>query len=356
MRRPVFVILMTLMVPALAAGQTPVPLSQTPETTRVGVTIFADYTITEKPKVIDANGNPVTANGFNLTRTYINITGSITPRITFRVTPDITRNSDPTGATSGNLVFRLKYAFAQFRLGADTNIRFGMQPTPLIDGQESVYRYRFQGTLFGERELGLPSADVGLTMVKPLPSGLGEVHAGIYNGEGYTKAEANDQKAFVARVTFRPLPDHKIGKGLRLLGYYQHDHYAKGMPRKRAAGSVMFEHARFNAGFDVAQRTDQPLVTSPEVTGRGVSFFVTPFFKEKGNGLEALIRFDSFKPDVDVAGRRNRLIAGLAYWFPKVGAGTAALLAHMEQVRLSTPSTSMRTTERRYTLNTLITF
>jgi hypothetical protein len=346
---------MILAMPVAAAGQTPV-VPQNPETTRVGVTVFADYTVTDTPKVIDANGRPVTLNGFNLTRTYINISGNITPRISFRVTPDITRNSDPTGATSGNLVFRLKFAFAQFRAGTDTNIRLGMQPTPLNDAQESVYRYRFQGTLFGERELGLPTADLGLTVTAPVPGGFGDVQAGVYNGEGYTKAEANDQKAFVGRVMLRPLRDHPVGKGLRLLGFYQHDHYARGMPRKRADVGAMFEHTRFNAGFDFGQRTDQPLVTSPETTGRGVSFFVTPFFKEKGNGLEGLFRFDSFKPDVDVTGRRNRLIAGLAYWFPKVGAGTAALLGHIEQVRLSTPATSMRTTERRYALNLLFTF
>lgn len=356
MRRRLLGIVWLMAWPAAAAGQTPVVQPATPETTRVGVTVFADYTVTETPKVTDANGNPVTANGFNLTRTYINVTGSITPRITFRLTPDITRNSDSTGATSGNLIFRLKFAFAQFRFGSNTNLRLGMQPTPMIDGQESVYRYRFQGSLFAEREVGLPSADVGLTMIQPLPGGFGEVHAGVYNGEGYTRSEANDQKAFVGRVTLRPLPDHSIGKGLRLLGYYHIDHYAKGLPRKRAAASAMFEHSRFNAGFDLAQRTDQPTPGAPEVTGRGVSVFVTPFFQEKGSGVEGLFRFDSFKPDVDVTGRRNRLIAGLAYWFPKAGPGTAALLAHLEQVRLSTPALSMRTTERRYSLNMLITF
>jgi hypothetical protein len=347
---------MVLVIPAVAAAQTPVPPSATPETTRVGVTIFADYTLTDTPKVTDASGRQVTVSGFNLTRSYINVTGSITPRITFRVTPDITRNSDPTGATSGNVVFRLKYAFAQFRAGTNTLFRFGMQPTPMIDGQESVYRYRFQGTPFVEREGGLSSSDLGLTMIKPLPSGFGEVHVGVYNGETYTKPEVNDQKAYVGRVTLRPLRNHDLLKGLRLLGYYHYDRYAKGQSRDRASASAMFEHARFNAGVDWAQRTDQPTPASLETTGRGMSFFVTPFFKEKGNGPEALIRFDTFKPDVNITGRRNRLIAGLAYWFPKQGAGTAALLAHMEQVRQSTVLTSMKTTERRFTLNMLITF
>ena len=345
-----------LAVPAAAAGQTAVAPPPTPEPTRVGVTIFADYTVTETPKVTDANGNLVTLNGFNLTRSYINVTGAITPRISFRVTPDIVRNSDSAGALAGNLVFRIKYAFAQFRLGADTNVRLGIQPTPLIDGQEGVYRYRFQGTSFAEREGGLQSADVGLTVSKPLPSGFGDVFVGVYNGEGYTRPEVNQMKALMMRATVRPLRNHDVGKGLRLIGYYHVDSYAKTLPRTRAAASAMFEHTRFNAGVDFMQRVDQPTPASVETTGRGVSFFVTPFFQEKGNGLEGLLRFDSFDPDVDIAGKRNRLIAGLAYWFPKPGGGTAALLAHMEQVRMSGPLVPMRTTERRFTLNMLITF
>lgn len=347
---------MVVALPGAAAGQTPVAVSTTPETTRVGVTLFADYTLTETPKVTDANGNAVTSSAFNLTRTYINVSGSITPRISFRLTPDMVRNTDASGSLSGSLVVRLKYAFAQMRVGNDTVIRLGLQPTPLIDGQESVYRYRFQGTMFVEREGGLSSSDLGLTVMQPLPSGFGDVHAGVYNGEGYTKGEVNDQKAFMVRATVKPLRNHTTLKGLRLMGYYHADNYVKSAPRTRAAASAMFEHTRFNAGVDFIQRVDQPTPASSEATGRGVSFFVTPFFQEKGNGLEGLLRFDSFDPDVDVTGKRNRLIAGLAYWFPKEGSGTAALLAHMEQVRMSALSTSMRTTERRYTLNMLITF
>lgn len=355
MKRRFLWVLMVMALPGVAAGQPPAAASSTPETTRVGVTIFADYTLTETPKVTDANGKQVTSSAFNLTRSYINVTGNVSSRISFRLTPDITRNTDPSGALSGNLVFRIKYAFAQMRVGNDTVIRLGVQPTPLIDGQEGVYRYRFQGTMFVEREGGLNSSDVGLTVMKPLPGGFGDVHAGFYNGEGYTKSEVNDQKALMVRATFRPLPDHRVGKGLRLIGYYHRDHYVQNAPRTRVAASAMFEHARFNAGVDFLRRVDQPAVSSTEVTGRGYSMFVTPFFKEKGVGLEGLVRFDSFDPDTSIAGKRNRLITGVAYWFPRERSANAAILAHMEQVRMS-GLLPTRTTERRYTLNMLITF
>jgi hypothetical protein len=348
--------------PPAQAPATPQPPAATPApfapSIRVGVTIFADYTLTQTPKTTDATNDSVTLSAFSLTRSYINVTGNITPRVSFRVTPDIARETGSGSSLNGSLMFRLKYAYGQLRAGESTMIRLGMQPTPLIDGQEGVYRYRFQGTPFVEREGGLVSADVGLTVLTPLPKGYGDIHAGIYNGDGYTRPEVNDQKAFMARATVRPMPTHAVGKGLRLIGYVHADNYVQDAPRTRAAGSVMFEHARFNFGADFIRRVDQPTPASREVTGRGYSFFVTPFAREKGNGVEGLLRVDAFDPDVDTAGKRQRLLAGVAYWFPRVGSSsaTAAVLGHMEQVRESTPVFAMRTTERRFTLNLLVVF
>jgi hypothetical protein len=349
-------------IPSMVLAQTPPPPAQaapapapfTPAV-RVGVTVFADYTLTETPKTTDATGSAVTMDSFNLTRSYINVTGTITPRISFRVTPDIIRETGTGSSLNGSLTFRLKYAYGQMRVGKETTVRLGVQPTPLIDGQEGVYRYRFQGTSFVEREGGLSSSDLGLAVLTPLPNGYGDVHVGLYNGEGYSRPEVNDQKALMMRATVKPMPNHKVGKGLRVIGFYLADHYVQGAPRTRAAASAMFEHTRFNAGVDVIRRVDQATPAGREITGDGYSFFVTPFFDEKGKGLEGLLRFDAFDPDADVVGERSRLIAGVAYWFPRHGTATAAVLGHMEQVRQS-GATPTRTTERRFSLNMLINF
>ena len=101
----------------------------------------------------------------------------------------------------------------------------------------------------------------------------------------------------------------------------------------RTVGSVFVEQRRYTAGFDYMSRSDTALPTTPAVKGDGYSFFVTPFFKEKGNGWEALVRYDSYRPDADNFSdrRQNRTIAGLAYWFPHPGGnGTAALLLDYE--------------------------
>jgi hypothetical protein len=94
--------------------------------------------------------------------------------VAFRITPDITRQSGlltlgaGSSVSSDSLVFRIKYAYAQFNLddwmtrGSWT--RLGIQQTPWVDFEEGIYRYRFQGTVFPER-IPLPttmtSSDAG---------------------------------------------------------------------------------------------------------------------------------------------------------------------------------------------------
>src|SRR5688500_681623 len=83
---------------------------------RVGATIFADYTVTTEPDLVDVDGNRFTPNAFNIARSYVNVTGQISRLVAFRVTPDIARESGSGSSLSGSYTFRLKYAYAQFNL------------------------------------------------------------------------------------------------------------------------------------------------------------------------------------------------------------------------------------------------
>src|SRR4249919_3988990 len=96
-----------------AAGYT--PPDDTP-VIRVGATIFADYTYNQDPTSKDADGNTIHADGFNVARSYINVTGNISHLIAFRITPDITRESGTGSSLNGSYTFRLKYAYAQINL------------------------------------------------------------------------------------------------------------------------------------------------------------------------------------------------------------------------------------------------
>jgi hypothetical protein len=337
-----------------AAGYT--PPDDTPSI-RVGATIFADYTIQQQPKVEDSDGNDVTANSFNIGRAYINITGNISHLIAFRITPDITREAGPGSTLNGSLTYRLKYAYAQFNLDdwmtRGSWVRLGQQQTPWVDFMETVYRYRFQGTVFEDRETFLSSSDFGASFHYNLPRNYGDIHGGVYNGETYTRPDPNDQKGFMVRGTFRPLPMQPMLRGLRVTGFWDQDAYVKNGERQRGIAAVTFEHPYVNASFDYLWAKDQTSVTRPTVDARGWSAWVTP---RSTIGWEGLLRFDHLEPNEDAPGTRNRLIAGVAYWFPHQGNVSTALLFDVD----NTDSDDFRPvnppTRRLYALHLLVNF
>jgi len=353
-----------------AAGYTPPDDSQS---IKLGAVVFYDFTKTLEPASKDADGNSFKPAVFNVSRAYINVTGNISHVVAFRITPDITRDTDNPSALNGNLVYRIKYAFAQFNLDDWTGdwkgtwVRMGIQQTPFIDFMEGIYRYRFQGTIFEEREQVngiMTSSDAGASFHTGLPNNYGEVHVGVYNGEGYAKAEVTSAKSFQIRGTVRPMATSSsmAARGLRVTFFYSGDNYLhSGTPRDRFVASGTFEHRYFNLGLDYLNGTDQTAAASPKLESKGWSFWVTPFFKEKGNGLEALLRFDSFNPTKTAPldnEDRQRFIAGVAYWFPHPGgAATAALLLDFEQVKFNNfPALPANATQQRIALHGLINF
>ena len=325
---------------------------------KVSITLFTDYTINQKPKITDADGNTITFNAFQVTRSYINVTGNLSRRVAFRLTPDITRETGSGSSLSGSYTFRLKYAYVQWNLDeivtAGSYARLGMQDTPWISFMDGIYRYRFQGPTFSDREGFLSSADVGASFRYAMPGNYGDVHAGIYNGETFARPELNDQKGFMVRGAVRPLPRHAVLRGLRVAGFYDKDAYVRNADRTRVIGAVTFEHPRVHAAFEHLTGRDQNAsATRPPVEARGWSAWVTPRF---GRGWEALLRADSLEPDrAAPEQKKRRTIAGVAYWFPLQGNLQTAVLLALEDVRY-THVVPARENERRIAVHALINF
>ena len=339
-----------------AGGYT--PPDDTP-TIKVGTTLFADYTALLTPKIKDTDGNEVKSSAFNVGRAYINVTGNISHNIAFRITPDIVRESGTGSSLNGSYTVRLKYAYAQFNLDdwlnkgrTGTWVRLGAQQTPWVDFMETVYRYRFQGTVFEDREGFLSSSDVGASFHYNLPGNYGDVHAGLYNGETYARPEVNDQKAFMVRGTFRPLRMHPVLRGLRVTGFYDKDAYVRNANRNRGIVALTFEHKYLNAAFDYIAARDLTSVTKTNVKAHGYSVWATP---RATNGWEGLLRYDHLEPNKDVTGTRNRSLAGIAYWFPHQGTVSTALLLDFEQVKFSDFAPA-QPTQNRLGLHALVNF
>jgi hypothetical protein len=338
-----------------AVGYT--PPDDTPSL-RVGFTLYPIFTVQTEPQITDAAGNTVQRNAFDIGRAYINLTGQVSHLLAFRVTPDITRESGLLTLAPGNsvpndsLVFRIKYAYGQFNLddwtARGTWVRLGIQPTPWVDFEEGIYRYRFQGTVFVERiplPTAMTSSDAGVSFHYNFPRNYGEVHVGYYNGENYQRVETNNQKGFEFRGSLRPFAaGMPVLRGLRAHLVYYNDHYVSDSERKRLMGAVTYEQKYVNVGFDYLDADDQALPTVAKIPANGFSIWATPKkdFPD-GSSWEALLRYDHWTPNTTdllapattapIFGttllsdqRQKRSIIGVAYWFPRQTGVQAALL------------------------------
>jgi hypothetical protein len=355
-----------------AAGYTP---PDDAPTVKIGGVLFADYTFQQKPTSKDAAGNEFSPSSFNVSRGYINVTGNISHVVAFRITPDVTRESGTGSSLNGSMTFRIKYAFAQINLDdwmpKGTWVRLGIQQTPFVDNVEGIYRYRFQGTIFPEREGYMSSADAGVSFRTAFPNNYGDIHVGVYNGEGYSKAEVNGQKAFMARIGFKPLPRQPFLKNWRLQVFQTWDNYMPDAPRNRTVFDTTFEHPYLNVGFDYLATSDKAssvktngVDLNPTLDGKGWSLWATPKKVFPNNSsIEALVRYDHMKPGgaagataiASPDGLNERWIGGVAYWFPKQGGVSSAILFDVQAENYSN-WTPAKTDTRRFYVHSLVSF
>ena len=363
----------------LAAGPasaqvTPTPTTPPPDdnpSVRVGGTLFADFTKTFAPTIVDAGGSSVSPSAFNVSRAYINLTGQLNHLFAFRITPDIVRETGSGSSIAGSMTLRLKYGYAQMNLDdwlwRGTFARAGMIQTPYVDFEETVYRYRFQGGVFPDREGYMTSSDYGAAARTLLPRGYGEIYGGLYNGEGFTRADPNDQKAFELRATVRPFPTGNLSRGLRVTAFQMSDHTVKNADRRRTSALVTFEHRFVNMAWSWLDAVDQAAPSAPRVPARGQSFWITPRMPlgpppvappagVVRASLEGLFRYDRLEPNRDADALKERWIAGVAYW-PKMRSASysAAFMLDFERVAYEAFDPP-RPNERRLALHMLVAF
>jgi hypothetical protein len=231
------------------------------------------------------------------------------------LTPDVRRVTD--SSLAGSLVLRVKYAFVELDniKAARSWARFGAHQTPWLDFEESINRYRVQGTMFSERDGLIPgSSDFGVGYFTPLGKYI-DVQAGVYNGEGYTQTDVNKYKSAQGRLTLRPLAGHGIANGLRISGFYSAGWYAANRPRRLGIVMGSFEHTNVVATLQYLKATENPNAAAPrDIERNGSSGFIE--IRQGVNGWAALARMDRLDPDRALArNSQRRVIAGGAYWF-----------------------------------------
>ena len=264
-------------------------------------------------------------NAFDVTRGYLNIKAQLSDKVSFRFTPDVKPTTDAN--LDRNLALRLEYAALDVQVSDNVKVMFGQHETPWLTFEESVNRYRVIGPFFSER-LGLIPGPTDLGASIKATRGRTEVHAGIYNGEGYGQAELDKYKAIDGRATFRPFdPDTELGS-VTISGFYQYGWYARDRPRNVAIGMGTYdsEHVMMTAQF--LQATDNPFV-AVDVQRRGLSFFGEA--RQGPTGWAGILGLDFVDPNTDNdSDSQRRLVFGGAHW-SEVGRGKLGVVVSLEQ-------------------------
>jgi hypothetical protein len=264
-------------------------------------------------------------NSFDVTRGYLNIHARLSDRVRVRFTPDVRPTTD--ASLDRNLALRLEYASLDVQVSDNVAVMFGLHEMPWLTFEETTNRYRVLGPLFSERLGLLPGAtDLGASI--KYAGERTEVHFGVYNGEGYGRAEIDKYKSIDGRASFRPFSeDSELGK-VTLSGFYQYGWYARDRPRNVAIAMGTYENTNMMMSAQFLQATDNPFIAA-DVQRRGVSFFGEG--RQGETGWAGIAGLDLFKPDVDNDGdTRRRLVFGGAHW-SELGRGRLGVVISLDQ-------------------------
>ncbi len=349
MTRPSLILIVLVMSARAAFAQSAQPPAPPAEPDypiiRIGVLSYVQYDAELK--------NRDAFNAFDLTRGYVNINGQLSSNVRFRLTPDVRRVTD--SSLAGTLVLRVKYAFVELDnvKAARSWVRFGAHQTPWLDFEESIDRYRVQGTMFSEREGLIPgSSDFGVGYFTPVGKYV-DIQTGVYNGEGYAQTDANKYKSAQGRLTLRPFAGRGVANGFRLSGFYSAGWYAADRPRRLGIVMGSFDHTHLVGTLQYLKATESPSAVAPRDIGRnGSSGFLE--IRQGMNGWAAIARLDLLDSDEALANNsQRRIIAGGAYWFvwPRSRVG---LVVTNEQVHYD--AAAVRPQENRLLVQTHVEF
>ena len=264
-------------------------------------------------------------NAFDITRGYLNVHAQLYDRMRVRFTPDVRPTTD--ASLDRNLALRLEYASLDVQATDTVAVMFGLHEMPWLTFEESLNRYRVLGPMFAERLGLIPGAtDLGASI--KATGARTEVHVGVYNGEGYGRAEVDKYKSIDGRATFRPVRRRQRAGNVTISGFYQYGWYARDRPRNVAIVMGSYENANLVGTAQYLSATDNPFV-AVDVQRRGLSFFGEG--RQGPTGWAGIGGLDIFDPDAsDEGDARRRYMFGGAHW-SQVGRGRLGVVVSLEQ-------------------------
>lgn len=319
------------------------PIADALKGVKIGGTYFYSYQNGTKFNAAEQDGLH-SYNKFVLKRAYFDLKKNITPYLTTRFTTDIRQDS------SGNYLLRMKYLYGDFKwkgnnIFSKPHMEVGICHTPWLDFEDHINPWRLQDTLFIERVLAIPSADLGFVFMtnfggelpksyqkevsKGFPGKWGSLAIGLYNGGGYGAAEKNTNKMWHYRVSFRPIPAYAPGLQLTVGGAvgkgniapFNYDQSGPFFNKRVYPDFNMFnymisyQHSRFTLsaqGFSAEGNTKGSLYYSPSQYVPGVDYAdIFKGYKQNGysffghvylNSAKKWVlwaRYDKYDPDTE---------------------------------------------------------
>ena len=221
----------------------------------VGGLAYAQYFYQLASDSLTADSSIQHVNNFDITRAYLNLTGRFAGGITARITADIFTNA----GIGGSRGYRLKYAFVTWTPeGSPLTYKIGQIHTPWIDWEEALWDFRMQGTMPMERAGYMSSSDFGLGVDGKFNADQFNFQVGLYNGETYNGALADQRKDVMARASYRVLATDdgsRVG-GLRVSAYGQYGAPTSGGKRQRFLGMVSYRSMDITLAAEYAATKD----------------------------------------------------------------------------------------------------
>lgn len=178
---------------------------------------------------------------FSLERGYLRFSYQWSPAFFTKMTVDIfSSDKYPEGAT-----VRLKEAYADIALPGvrDFNLTAGLQKHYF--GLIYSWDYTHPEKSLADDQSVCASADYGLTINGYLPSGLGELQLGVYNGEGYKYAGkyVNTSPELLGNIRLTPFPGIALGVSMFTNAADQSHYKNDKKGRITQSGSTFFMNA-----------------------------------------------------------------------------------------------------------------
>jgi hypothetical protein len=277
-------------------------------------------------------------NAFDVTRAYFGARVEPHEHVRLRLTVDAPAREAVTkvdgGVTTvtpeaGRRDVVLKHAYAELHdlplVGLA--LRLGMQDLPWVPMQEKLWTYRFQGTVFADREGYASSTDLGAGLA--YGGAFGDVALAVVNGETWSKPEVSRHKDVQARLTWRPLADHELWRGFAVSAGGSFGQYDIGpdAERRRLHAAMAFEHPWASVGVEYLRAEDPPAKIAPRqpavatstasmVTAQGWSAWgwIDVGIFGVASGVRLMGRVDWLDPNLQSdANAHRRYIAGVGF-------------------------------------------